>query len=101
VAKSAGFDIHSDMSHMDIEKAIKDPVVQDTDSRSASAVVGTVSNTDDDTEKSKFAAKLQKWVAWTGAEQRGAAPVPVEQRTQTNYISLMTVFLTPMTSLLP
>jgi hypothetical protein len=83
------------MSNTDVEKAVKDPTIQEDSSTSTSAVTGEVQ------EYSGFASRLQKWTAWTGAEQRGSAPIPVEQRTQTDYISVFTVFFTPMLSLLP
>jgi hypothetical protein len=83
------------MSGMDIERADKGPIVQEGSSTSNSAVIGDVQ------EYSGFASRLQQWTAWTGAEQRGAAPIPVELRTQTDYISVFTVFFTPMLSLLP
>jgi len=36
-----------------------------------------------------------------GVEMRGAEPVPVEKRTDTQYINVFTIFATSMTSLLP
>ncbi len=85
---------------MDIEKGAKDSEVRPVDARSNSPEQGTVETTDGE-EYSSFLARFARWTAWTGAEQRGAAPVPIEERTHTDYISIMTVFGTPMTSLLP
>jgi hypothetical protein len=88
------------MSASDVEKGVRTPEVQDVDSGSGSAtnaVVGEV----EDVEYLGFARHLHRWTAWTHAEERGAQPVPVEQRTQTDYLSIFTVFGTPMTSLLP
>lgn len=87
------------MSDSDVEKAVKCPTVQEGGSGSGSVVVDAA--TGDVEEYATFLSRIQRWTAWTGAEQRGAAPVPVEQRTQTDYISIFTVFSTPMLSLLP
>jgi hypothetical protein len=87
------------MSDLDIEKAVKGSTVQESSLGSSSAVVDAA--TGDVEEYSTFLSRFQRWTAWTGAEQRGAAPVPIEQRTQTDYISIFTVFSTPMLSLLP
>jgi hypothetical protein len=87
------------MSELDVEKAVKGPTVQEGSSGSGSAIVDAAAG--DVENYSTFLSRIQRWTAWTGAEQRGAAPVPVEQRTQTDYISIFTVFSTPMLSLLP
>ncbi|OTB17588.1 hypothetical protein K445DRAFT_57503 [Daldinia sp. EC12] len=36
-----------------------------------------------------------------GVEMRGAEPVPIEKRTDTRYVNVLTIFATSMTSLLP
>lgn len=82
------------MSTLDVEKAVKSPRVS-----SSSAVVDAA--TGEIEEYPTFLSRFQGWTAWTGAEQRGAAPVPIDQRTHTDYISIFTVFSTPMLSLLP
>ena len=87
------------MSDSDIEKGAKGPTVQEGSSGSGYAVDDAA--TGDVEEYPTFLTKFQSWISWTGAEQRGAAPVPVEQRMQTDYISVFTVFSTPMLSLLP
>ena len=84
---------------MDIEKTAKGPIVQEGSSGSGSGVIDAA--TGDIEEYPTILSRVQKWTSWTGAEQRGAAPVPVEQRTHTDYINIFTVFSTPMLSLLP
>lgn len=86
---------------MDVEKGASVSNRPDSDTRSSSSAQGKVENTSEGVEYSGVFAKLSRWTAWTGAEQRGAAPVPEHERTHTDYISIMTVFGTPMTSLLP
>ncbi|KAI1392993.1 permease for cytosine/purines, uracil, thiamine, allantoin-domain-containing protein [Hypoxylon trugodes] len=49
------------------------------------------------------APKSSFWTKFSdnGVEMRGAEPVPVEKRTDTRYVNVLTVFATSMTSLLP
>jgi hypothetical protein len=89
------------MSEVDIEKIAKGPTVGEGSSTTNSAIVDTRTGDVEAYTASEFSSRLQRWTAWTGAEQQGAAPIPVEQRTQTDFISIFTVFFTPMLSLLP
>ncbi|KAI0106869.1 permease for cytosine/purines, uracil, thiamine, allantoin-domain-containing protein [Daldinia grandis] len=66
---------------------------------SSSAVMSEVGEIDDQFQapRSSFWTKLSNH----GVEMRGAEPVPVEKRTDTRYVNVLTIFATSMTSLLP
>lgn len=49
----------------------------------------------------KFGASLWGILSGVGVEMRGAEPVPVEERTDTQFANLFYIFATSMTSLLP
>ncbi|KAI1207028.1 permease for cytosine/purines, uracil, thiamine, allantoin-domain-containing protein [Annulohypoxylon truncatum] len=56
-----------------------------------------------ETEDQFQAPRSSFWATFSdhGVELRGAEPVPVEKRTDTRYVNVLTVFATSMTSLLP
>lgn len=66
---------------------------------SSSAVMSDIGETKDQFQ----APRSSFWVGLSshGVEMRGAEPVPVEKRTDTRYVNVLTIFATSMTSLLP
>ena len=42
-----------------------------------------------------------KWLAERGVEVRGISPVPIEERTKTNFISILFMWISILTNLLP
>lgn len=83
---------------------MKDPITQDLETGSSQE--GTIEPTkeieiQDALEPPKIAASFWEKLSFAGLEMRGAEPVPVEKRTDTQYINVCTIFATSMTSLLP
>jgi hypothetical protein len=44
---------------------------------------------------------IGRWLAKSGVEVRGISPVPVEERTKTNYISTLFMWISILCNLLP
>ncbi|KAK6383956.1 hypothetical protein LTS17_003248 [Exophiala oligosperma] len=91
------------MEDFSIQKESKDPIARDLETGSSQE--GTIEATKeiirDDFEPPKIGASIWERLSFAGLERRGAEPVPVEKRTDTRYINVLTIFATSMTSLLP
>lgn len=71
------------------------------DVESGSSKNGTAAEVDIEEQFQKSNLSIWAKLSSHGVELRGAEPVPVEKRTDTRYINVLTVFATSMTSLLP
>ncbi|KAH7025676.1 permease for cytosine/purines, uracil, thiamine, allantoin-domain-containing protein [Microdochium trichocladiopsis] len=90
----------SDISSVDKTTTKADIAPKDLESGSTKeGITAGVETTDQFARpaKSTWWAKLSD----NGVELRGAEPVPVEKRTDTRYVNVLTIFATSMTSLLP
>jgi hypothetical protein len=90
------------MADKDIQTELKTPVAYDLETGSSQE--GTIESTKavhDELQTPKIAASLWERLSFAGVEIRGAEPVPVEKRTDTQYSNVFTIFATSMTSLLP
>ncbi|KIW19652.1 hypothetical protein PV08_00226 [Exophiala spinifera] len=92
------------MEDFTIQKESKDPIARDLETGSSQE--GTMEPSKemiirDDLEPPKIGASFWEKLSFAGLEMRGAEPVPVEKRTDTQYINVFTIFATSMTSLLP
>jgi hypothetical protein len=62
---------------------------------------GTIQAVDNDDQYEAPKSSLWARLSSAGVELRGAEPVPIEKRTDTRYVNVLTIFATSMTSLLP
>ena len=86
----------------DMKEARADSVSRDVETGSSNeGTIETAKGFEDALETPKIAPSFWQKLSFAGVEMRGAEPVPVEKRTDTQYINVFTIFATSMTSLLP